>query len=259
MIKTYFKQMNKIQLFGLLGKQLSYSFSKKYFTSKFEKENITNAKYENFVLNNINLLPEMLESNTNLKGFSVTIPYKEQIIPFLDELSPEAKKIKAINTVKVSIKNNKQYLKGYNTDIYGFENTLIPCLQKQHKKALILGTGGASKAVKYVFEKNNISFCYVSRTKKQDNLTYSELDEKIIQTYQIIINTTPLGISPNIEQAPDIPYKYLNKNHLLYDLVYNPAETKFLYLGRKQNTITINGLRMLELQAEKAWEIFCNS
>ncbi len=245
-----------MKLYGLIGKQLSHSFSEKYFSKKFEKENIEGVKYKKFPLEKIDKILDLIAENHNLKGFSVTIPYKEQIIPFLDELSPNAKKIGAVNTVKLIKNKNKIILKGYNTDVYGFEKSLIPCLEKYHKKAIILGTGGASKAVKFVLDKNNISYTQVSRTKTNNYITYNELDKEIILSNQIIINTTPLGTFPDVDSSPKIPYKYLNSNHLLYDLIYNPSETEFLFFGRKQGSKTINGLKMLELQAEKAWEIW---
>jgi len=243
-------------LYGLIGRQLSHSFSEKYFSKKFEKEKIEGVKYKNFPLENINQIVDLLAKNTDLKGFNVTIPYKEQIIPFLDELSLEAKKIDAVNTVKIIKKENKTILKGYNTDVYGFENSLIPKINQYHQKAIILGTGGASKAVMFVLDKNNIKYIQVSRKKTNNYFTYNELDKDIILSNQIIINTTPVGTFPEINDFPEINYNFLNNNHLLYDLIYNPSETKFLYFGKKQGAKIINGLKMLELQAEKAWEIW---
>jgi len=243
-------------LYGLIGKQLSHSFSEKYFSAKFEKQKIKEVKYKNFPLENINQILDLISKNTDLKGFNVTIPYKEQIIPFLDKLSSDAKKIGAVNTVKIIKNENKSILKGYNTDIYGFEKSLIPNISEHHKQAIILGTGGASKAVKFVLDKNKIKYIQVSRKKTNDYFIYNELDKEIFLSHQIIINTTPVGTFPEVNEFPQITYKYLNNNHLLYDLIYNPSETKFLYFGKKQGAKTINGLKMLELQAEKAWEIW---
>lgn len=239
---------------GLLGKNISYSFSVAYFKKKFEDEKIDNISYENFDIESISLFPDLIKNSTDLKGLNVTIPYKEAVIPFLDKLSKKAKEIGAVNTIKIT-KNNK--LVGYNTDCYGFKKSIKPFLKPHHKNALILGTGGASKAIAYSLKKLNINYHYVSRNIKNGvDFSYNTLTEDIIKDYQIIINCTPLGTFPNIDICPDIPYKAITKDHILYDLIYNPEETKFLKLGKLQQATTINGLNMLKLQAEKAWSIW---
>ena len=239
--------------FGLIGKNISYSFSKTYFNTKFRTEGF-DAEDQNFDIKAISELKNIINSNPDLKGLNVTIPYKETIIPYLDEIHQTAKKIGAVNTIKFT-KNNK--LKGYNTDCYGFEKSLKPLLEHHHKSALILGTGGASKAIVYVLKKLNIDFDFVSRTIKPNaQYTYTDLSVDIIKSYPIIINCTPLGTFPNVNQCPDIPYEGVNKNHILYDLTYNPEETKFLYMGKKHQATIKNGFEMLKLQAEKAWEIW---
>ena len=239
--------------FGLIGKNIDYSFSRGYFKNKFENENLSH-KYVNFDLESISDFPSLIKNDNSIKGFNVTIPYKEQIIPYLDKLDIRAKKIGAINTIKITKKGN---LKGYNTDYYGFKNTLKPFLKDQKYKALILGTGGASKAVAYALKKLNIPYMFVSRQAKNEfHLTYNNLDENIINSHQIIINCTPLGTFPDINKYPLIPYQGISTNHILFDLIYNPAQTRFLKTGKLHGAKTINGLRMLELQAEKSWDIW---
>ncbi|HKJ06069.1 MAG TPA: shikimate dehydrogenase [Flavobacteriaceae bacterium] len=186
-------------------------------------------------------------------GFSVTIPYKESIMRYLDELSPEAKEIGAVNCIKI---NSQNKLVGHNTDYYGFTNAITPLLKKNHKKAMILGTGGASKAIKYALKNMGITFTQVSRKTDNQYLNYNQLTEEILKEYTIIINCTPLGVHPNTEQLPDIPYQYITENHLMFDLIYNPSTTKFLKEGKKQGATIKNGLEMLQLQAEKSWEIW---
>lgn len=239
---------------GLLGKNISYSFSRTYFKTKFEKENIFGISYENFDIEDISRFPEIVKNTEGLKGLNVTIPYKEEVIPHLDKLNKKAKAIGAVNTIKITKKGK---LIGYNTDCYGFINTLKPLLKKHHKKALILGTGGASKAVIYTLRKKGITCHYVSRTaSKNVTYTYSDLNEAIISEYQIIVNCTPLGTFPNIEDCPSIPYEGITSRHILFDLIYNPEETTFLKLGKQKGATTINGHNMLKLQAEKAWAIW---
>jgi shikimate dehydrogenase len=240
--------------YGLVGKSISYSFSEKYFTEKFKKNKIQNCTYKNFDLNNIKDLVSILKEN-DLKGLNITIPYKEQVLSYLDEIEDNAKLIGAINTIKI---NKDKTLTGYNTDFIGFINTLRPYINSNCKKALILGTGGASKAIEYGLKKLNIESKKISRNKKKGDLTYLEIDSDLIKEYQIIINTTPLGTYPDIENYPDIPYKYLTKKHICYDLIYNPDETTFLRKSKKKGAITINGLRMLEIQAEESWKIWNN-
>lgn len=239
---------------GLLGKNISYSFSKAYFKKKFEAEQIDDVSYENFDIDDIEAFPALIKNTKGIKGMNVTIPYKEAVIPFLDKLNIKAQEIGAVNTIKIT-KNNK--LVGYNTDCYGFKKSLKPFLKPHHKNALILGTGGASKAVAYSLKSLDINFLYVSRqAKKGVDLTYGSLTNEIIKQHQLIINCTPLGTFPNIDNCPDIPYEAITKDHILYDLIYNPEETKFLKLGKHQQATTINGLNMLKFQAEKAWRIW---
>ena len=242
--------------FGLIGKNISYSFSKTYFTNKFKKEGIQDASYENFDLQSISEFKDIFKNNSEIAGLNVTIPYKEEVIPFLNKLNRKAKAIGAVNTIKITKKGK---LKGYNTDCYGFKYSLKPLLEKHHKKALILGTGGASKAIAFTFDEMKIDYKYVSRSKSTDKFTYDELDENIIKQYNIIINCSPVGTYPNIEECPKIPYKSLTNRHLLFDLIYNPSETLFLKLGKQQGAKTCNGLNMLELQAKKAWKIWSKS
>lgn len=240
--------------FGLVGKNISYSFSRKYFTEKFTDLGLTNHEYVNFDIASIDGFVAVIKNNLNLKGVNVTIPYKEKIIPFLDELHKDAEKIGAVNTIKLK-KNGK--LKGYNTDAYGFKKSLQPYLESHHSKALILGTGGASKAIKFALNKLNIESLFVSRNPKKDNeISYDNLSDKKLKEHTIIINCTPLGTHPDVEKCPNINYKVITEKHLLYDLIYNPAKTAFLTHGEKQGATIVNGLKMLELQAEKAWRIW---
>jgi shikimate dehydrogenase len=241
--------------FGLIGRQISYSFSKQYFTNKFENEDL-NCSYHNFDLKDIIEFPNILSTHPKLKGLNVTIPFKEEIIPFLDKLSKNAQKIGAVNSIKIE-KNG--ILKGYNTDFYCFKKSLQPHLKPHHKKALILGTGGASKAVAFALEQLEIPYSFVSRHyTDRVNFIYDNLNEQIIASHQIIINCTPLGTYPNIDVCPDIPYEFIGNQHLLFDLIYNPSETRFLQRGKLQGAQILNGLQMLEFQAEKAWSIWNN-
>ena len=239
--------------FGLIGKNIDYSFSRGYFKNKFETESLSH-EYVNFDLENIATFPDLIKNDKTIKGFNVTIPYKELIIPYLDKLDIRAKKIGAVNTIRITKKGN---LKGYNTDYYGFKKALKPLLKNQKYQALILGTGGASKAVAYALKKLGIPYKFVSRqAKNKFYLSYGSLDKTIINSHQIIINCTPLGTFPDIKKYPLIPYQGITKNHILFDLIYNPAQTLFLKTGKLNGAKTINGLRMLELQAEKSWEIW---
>ncbi|XLS30406.1 shikimate dehydrogenase family protein [Flavobacteriaceae bacterium M23B6Z8] len=246
------KPENNTNLYGLIGRNISYSFSAGYFKDKFERLGLKDYHYQNFDLSNIEALQEVLNVHPNLRGFNVTIPYKEEIIPLLHSVDPEAAQIGAVNTVKVE----QGLLSGYNTDSYGFETSLTPFLKPWHNHALILGTGGASKAVAYVLQKKGISYQFVSRNSSDKVVTYNELTPALLAAHQIIINCTPLGTFPNIEERPELPYEVITPKHVLYDLIYNPAETTFLKLGKKQGATICNGLRMLELQAEKAWNIW---
>ena len=238
--------------FGLIGYPLSHSFSKGYFSEKFQKESIFDCQYDIFPLEKIEDFVELCAQHKNIVGLNVTIPYKEKIIPFLDELDDEAKAIGAVNTIKFT--NGKMI--GYNTDCFGFEMSLKPLLKAHHNSALILGTGGASKAVEYVLKKLGISFQYVSRTKSSTSISYNDVNSFIIQHSTLIINSTPIGMYPNVDIAPNIPYDAITNQHLLYDLIYNPEETQFLTEGKIRGAQTKNGLEMLYLQAERSWEIW---
>ena len=240
--------------FGLIGKDISYSFSKKYFTEKFKELDLNTFKYNNYDLPEIEEFPFiMYHREDDFKGFNVTIPYKQSIIKYLDEVDEDAKNIGAVNTIKVTSDNR---LIGYNTDVYGFKKSIEPLLQAHHTKALILGTGGASKAVAYALKKLGIEFEFVSRNVSDNSFLYTSLNQQIIQEYTIIINCSPLGTHPNIEHSPNIPYKYISEKHLLFDLIYNPSQTKFLKEGSMRGAQIKNGHEMLELQAEKSWEIW---
>jgi shikimate dehydrogenase len=236
--------------FGLIGYPLSHSFSKKYFTEKFQQLSIE-AVYENYPIPGIEGFEAILDV-PQLEGVNVTIPYKEAVIPFLDYKSTVVEAIGACNCI--AIKNGQLF--GHNTDVIGFDATFSPALRPQHTKALVLGTGGAAKAVYYILQQKNIDFLKVSRTTKQGQLCYSDLTEEIISTHTIIINTTPLGMYPNVHDFPPIPYEWIGKNHYLYDLVYNPAISAFLAKGIAQGAVTENGAKMLEIQAEESWKIW---
>jgi shikimate dehydrogenase len=244
--------------FGLIGYPLSHSFSAGYFAKKFKDEQIENAVYENFSIETIDQFPGLLKHHPDFAGLNVTIPYKEKIMPFLDEINEAARAIGAVNTIKF-VKNNsgKPWLEGYNTDVYGFENSISPFLTDKHKNALILGTGGASKAIKYILNKKGIRFVSASIEElKENEIRYEVIDKAMIDSHLLIINATPLGTYPKVDTCPSIPYEYISANHVLFDLVYNPEETLFLKKGKAQGAATINGLKMLHLQAEKAWEIW---
>lgn len=240
-----------MRTFGLIGKNIDYSFSKSYFSKKFKKEKI-DAKYLNFDLKNINEFRDVIKESFNLSGLNVTIPYKQEVISFLDEMSPEAKEIGAVNTIK--LKRNK--LIGHNTDYIGFSKSIKAFLKPHHKKALILGTGGASKAIEYALKKLNIETKFVSRNTGKNKISYEELSEEILQEYTVIVNTTPLGTFPEVMNHPNIPFQFLNENHLVYDLIYNPEATALIKLANEQGATTTNGLKMLALQAESAWDIW---
>jgi len=245
---------DKKNIYGLLGKNISYSFSKKYFTDKFKKLNRNDCEYLNFDLNNISEFKSIFENNKKIKGLNVTIPYKQAIIPYLDNISNEARQIGAVNTIKI----HKNKLIGFNTDIYGFKKSLKNILEKPNNDyALILGWGGAAKGVKYVLNNMGLNVKIVSRKPYNDDmLSYNELNKKLINKTKLIVNCTPLGTFPKIDEYPKIPYQYLNSNHILFDLIYNPPITKFLKKGLTKGTVIKNGLEMLEYQAEKSWEIW---
>lgn len=240
--------------FGLIGFPLGHSFSKKFFTEKFENEQIT-ARYDLYELDDISKFSSLVQE-VELTGLNVTIPYKEKVIPFLQELDDTAQKIGAVNVIKFVRKDGNLLLKGYNSDAIGFENSLKPYLQSHHTKALILGTGGASKAIDYVLNKLGVETTFVSRKAQAGMLTYAELNEQIISENTIIVNASPVGTFPHSDECPDIPYEYLSAKHLLFDVVYNPAETLFLKKGRDLGAVGLNGEAMLVGQAIAAWEIW---
>jgi shikimate dehydrogenase len=239
---------------GLLGKNISYSFSQSYFEQKFKKEEISSIfSYQNFDIQNIDEFTQILKNNPELIGLNVTIPYKETIIPYLDELSENAKQIGAVNTIKISPDGR---LIGHNTDFYGFNQSLQPLLKKHHQKALILGTGGAAKAVAYGLKQLNIESTFVSREPNENCIAYNKIDKETFNNYQIVINCTPIGTFPKTELFPDIPYHYFTSNHIAFDLIYNPEKTTFLKKAECYGAIIKNGYDMLVFQADKAWEIW---
>ncbi|MFA5587740.1 MAG: shikimate dehydrogenase [Mariniphaga sp.] len=242
--------------YGILGYPLAHSFSKRFFTEKFEREKV-DAAYENFEIDNISKFPKIITENPNLIGLNVTIPYKEQVIPYLNELEDAAREVGAVNTIKISRTETEVYLKGFNTDTHGFENSLKPLLKPQHSKALILGTGGASKAVKYILSKLGIDFISASIEElKENEIRYEEIDSRIMTERLLIINATPLGTFPDVDTSPKIPYELITENHLLFDLVYNPETTKFMKMGLKKGATVKNGNEMLQLQALKSYKIW---
>jgi shikimate dehydrogenase len=243
----------KDKIFGLVGRNISYSFSAGYFTTKFKELGLKKYSYTNFDIENIDKLKKIIKKTEGLRGLNVTIPYKEEVIPLLNKLSKNAEIIGAVNTITVSKKGKT---KGYNTDYYGFKKALEPLLLPHHTKALILGTGGASKAVAYALRKMMIEYDFVSRTGSETVFAYDELDADVFADYQIIINTSPVGTFPDIDECPPLDYSLFTENHIAFDLVYNPAETKFLRLAKQSGADTENGYAMLVHQAEKAWEIW---
>ena len=254
--------------FGLIGFPLGHSFSKKYFTEKFEREGLKDHAYELFPMENISDIEQLLKNNPDLCGLNVTIPHKIGVMFYLDKVDKDAKAIDAVNCIKVIGTNslesffsgdfspNKVRLEGYNTDAFGFETSLKPLLKKHHHKALVLGSGGASRAVTFILDKLKIDYKIVSRKKGRKQITYADLTKNMMDDYLLIINTTPLGQAPDISACVDIPYEFIGEKHLLYDLVYNPAETEFLKRGKANGATIKNGEEMLHLQAEKAWEIW---
>ncbi len=242
--------------YGLLGYPLGHSFSKNYFNQKFEAEKI-DAEYLNFEIPDIKEIKSVIKENPELNGLNVTIPYKQQVIPYLDDLDDDARQIGAVNVIKFSKGLfGKVKLKGYNSDIIGFKQSIEPLLKDHHRKALILGTGGASKAVFHGLKQLGIAATFVSRQCKEYCITYEEITEKIMEQYHVIVNTTPLGMYPNVNACPNIPYELLTSDHLLYDLLYNPDETLFMQKGKERGAVVKNGLEMLLLQAFAAWEIW---
>ena len=242
--------------YGLIGFPLTHSFSQRYFTQKFARESIADCRYDLFEMANLDTLPDLL-SMPDLRGLNVTIPYKQAVLPYLDRLDASAEKIGAVNVIKIVADGSRT---GYNSDYYGFRQSLTDWLNVLNRpikdlKALVLGTGGASKAVTVALADLGIAYTFVSRRKTAGGLTYADVTN-VLADYQLIINASPVGTYPDVKEAPALPYDHLTASHLLYDLVYNPAETTFMQLGLARGASTHNGLRMLELQAEKAWEIW---
>ena len=243
---------NKIKRYGLIGRNIAYSFSRGYFKQKFETENLEKCTYENFDLNEIQELDKIL-TKKNIYGLNVTTPFKREVVPFLDRLSPTAEKMNAVNTIKF---HKDGTISGHNTDVYGFQKSLLEIISTPPKKALILGTGGASSAVAFVMKKLNIEFTYISRSAGANAIEYNKVDEKVMDEHHLIINASPLGTFPDINLAPQLPYSFLTNDHVLFDLIYNPPETRFLQEGKKRGCKTLNGQKMLEYQAEKSWQIW---
>lgn len=242
--------------YGLIGYPLGHSFSISYFNQKFQDENI-DAVYENYEIPSIDALPEVLSSNPELKGINVTIPYKEKVLPFLDSISPEARAIGAVNVIRVSHKGNKTLLKGYNSDVIGFTKSIEPMLEKKlHQKALILGTGGASKAIDYGLRNLGLETVFVSRYERPGTIQYQNITPEVVKEYNVIVNCTPLGMYPKTEVCPELPYEAMDNHTILYDLIYNPDETLFMKRGAEYGANVKNGLEMLLLQAFSSWEFW---
>ena len=245
--------LKHMRRFGLIGYPLVHSFSKNYFLGKFNEWGKTECVYENFSMRDIAGFPELLNSHTDLQGLNVTIPHKETVMPYLNELDPIAAEVGAVNCIRIQ----RGISKGFNTDVYGFEMSIKPFLENHYERALILGTGGASKAVAYVLQKWGVPFHFVSRTPTNENeMSYETLKAEVMHHFPLIINTTPVGTYPNIDACPYLPYEGLSHKHFLYDLIYNPEETTFLRLGRLARARTMNGYAMLIKQAERSWEIW---
>jgi shikimate dehydrogenase len=242
--------------YGLIGYPLGHSLSKQYFSEKFKREAITDCVYENYPLVSIRLVKELISGDNEICGLNVTIPYKSAIIKYLDWLDDEADATGAVNVIKIDLKGTRRLLNGFNTDIYGFRESIIPFISKVYSRALILGTGGSSKAAAYVLGKLGLELTIVSRTARPGYITYKEITDKVIAENLLIINCTPLGMFPDINSKPDLNYTLLTEKHLLYDLVYNPEMTSFLKTGKKMGCKIMAGLRMLHLQAEKSWDIW---
>lgn len=244
-----------MEKYGLLGYPLGHSFSRNFFNEKFANEGI-DAEYVNFEIPTIDDIMEIIAENKNLKGLNVTIPYKEKVIPYLDEMSPEARAIGAVNVVKVIRTSNEVKLKGFNSDVIGFTRSIEPLLESHHKKALVLGTGGASKAIKHGLKQLGIEYTMVSRREVDGTIQYKNITPEVLQEYTVIVNCTPSGMYPHVNECPELPYEAMSSKHLLYDLVYNPDETLFMKMGAKYGAKTKNGLEMLLLQAYASWEFW---
>ena len=244
-------------VFGLIGNPLTHSFSQEYFTQKFQTEGLTNYQYRLFPLKKISELKILIANYPHLKGLNVTIPYKKLVVPYLDQLSHEASDTEAVNCIKIERHYGKPFLVGYNTDIFGFEQSLKPILKSWHKKAIILGTGGSASAVAFVLKSLKIGCFFVSRNPSGMNqVAYGSLGKDFMREHHLIVNATPLGMFPDTGRCPDIPYDQITKKHLLFDLIYNPEETLFLKKGSEKGAMVKNGIQMLHFQAEKSWEIW---
>lgn len=241
--------------YGLIGYPLGHSFSIGYHNQRFADEGI-NAKYLNFEIPSIDDLPAVLSQNPELKGLNVTIPYKEKVIPFLDYVSPEARAIGAVNVIRVEHQGKKITLKGYNSDVIGFNQSIEPLLENYHKKALVLGTGGASKAISYGLKSLGLETVYVSRYERPGTIQYGSITPEVVQEYNVIVNCTPLGMFPKTEECPELPYEAMDEKNILYDLIYNPDETLFMRKGAERGATVKNGLEMLLLQAFASWEFW---
>lgn len=241
--------------YGLIGYPLGHSFSREYFTEFFAKQTI-DAEYKNFELPSIEQLPKLLESEESLCGFNVTIPYKQQVIAYLDELDEAARAIGAVNVVKITHKDGKQHLKGYNSDYIGFTDSIRPLLRPHHTHSLILGTGGASKAADYALRQLGIQTLFVSRTEKEGIISYDRLTPELLATYTVIVNTTPLGMYPKTDECPPLDFTSIGSRHLIYDVIYNPEKTLLLQHGEKRGATICNGMKMLIGQAKAAWGIW---
>lgn len=241
--------------YGLLGYPLGHSFSRKFFSEKFVQESI-DAAYFNYEIPHIDEVRAILAEHSDLRGLNVTIPYKEQILPYLDEIDPEAAAIGAVNVIKVSKHNGQLVLKGFNTDVIGFVNSLRPLLKDHHTKALVLGTGGASKAIRYGLSQLGVAYQMVSRRKTEGCLQYTDVTPQLLEEYTVVINCTPCGMYPKVDECPDLPYHALSRQHLLFDLTYNPETTLFMKKGNEQGATTKNGWEMLVLQALAAWKFW---
>lgn len=241
--------------YGIIGYPLGHSFSPGFFNEKFINEGI-DAVYERYELSQIDLLPEIIASNPELCGLNVTIPYKQQIMQYLDELSEEAREIGAVNVVKVTHNGKNVHLKGFNSDVIGFSRSIEPLLEKHHKKALILGTGGAAQAIDYGLKQLGLETIKVSRYERPDTIQYDKITPDVIKEYKVIINCTPIGMYPNTEECPNLPYEAMDSQHLLYDLIYNPDTTLFMKKGMERGAVVKNGLEMLLLQAYASWEFW---
>jgi shikimate dehydrogenase len=246
-----------MELYGLIGKKLTHSFSPAHFARKFSNLKL-NADYRLYEIERISDFQKIIDENKQLRGLNVTIPYKKEIIPFLDTLDPVAKELSAVNTIKIHRQNDKIFLSGFNTDVIGFEESIKPLIHNRKSlSALILGTGGSAQSVAYVLRKIGVNYSFVSRTKKEEaSFEYKDLNSETIEKNHLIINTTPLGMFPETENAPPIPYDFIGDHHILFDLIYNPTETLFLQLGKQKGALISNGQKMLEIQAEASWKIW---